>query len=144
MKAAAKWTYDIRMEPAACCAQQNRDNAPAPQLSRRKFAPCERNLVTNGPVTRLFMSDACKHRPWGTRPMPTTNPDDDRPRRGRHLARPPTSPHRPAHGHRQPLRLLAAHLTPLDTDHHRQAVDALAVLLAEEHDNDDDHGGDAE
>ena len=73
--------------------------------------------------------------------MPTTNPDDDRPRRGRHLARPPASPHRAS---REPLRLLSAHLTPLDADHHQQALDALAVLLADDNDNDHDHGGDDE
>jgi hypothetical protein len=77
--------------------------------------------------------------------MPTTSSDDDRPRRGRHLPRPPVSPHRPSHGHRQPLRLLTARLTPLDADHHRQAVDAIAVLLADDHDPDNnDDGGDDE
>jgi hypothetical protein len=42
------------------------------------------------------------------------------------------------------LRLLTARLTPLDADHHQQAVNALAVLLTDEHDNDDedDNGGD--
>lgn len=136
--------YDIRMGFPACCAQQNRDSAAPRMLSRRKFAPPGRKLVTNGPVTRLFVGDACKRRPSGTRPMPTTNPDEDRPRRGRHLAHPPASPHRPSHGHRQPLRLLAARLAPLDADHRQQAVDALAVLLADDHDDDHDPGGDEE
>lgn len=79
------------------------------------------------------------HRLWGTQPMSIRMPDDDRPRRGRHLARPPANPHRPAGGHRHPLGLLPARLTALDGDHRRQAVDAIAALLADDQDIEHDH-----
>jgi hypothetical protein len=77
--------------------------------------------------------------------MPTTDPDDDRPRWGRHVARPPASPHRPTGGHPRPLTLLPANLTALDADHRQQAVVAMAVLLAEDDEPEpDDDGGEAE
>jgi hypothetical protein len=137
LETGSKRTYDIGVEWPAAGAQQNRDSPVEGRSLHQGFASSALECVTNQPQARLFMGRACTHRPWGTQPMRTTTPGDDRPRQGRHLPRPPASPHRPDHGHRQPLRLLAARLVPLDAAQEHAALDALAVLLADDESHDD-------
>lgn len=70
----------------------------------------------------------------------TTHPDPGTPRRAGAGTRPPGR--RPGHPTR-PIRLEAARLVPLTSEHEHAALAALAVLLAHDHEHDDE-GGDHE
>ncbi len=62
--------------------------------------------------------------------MPTTTPDPDAPRRARSTARPLGRPS-------VPIRLLTARLVGLAPEHERDALAAVAALLAhDDHDHD--------